>query len=112
MNNRLGRENRYPNSDDELETSQSYRQPRDPYGEPYQRPEQRDAGYGRPPYGRSGFDDTPSSYGSGWTGAEYGRSQGRESGGWSSNIRGATPVLVRRATRGRTHAFVRTFVIA
>jgi hypothetical protein len=90
MNNRLGRENRYPNPDDELETSPSYRQPRDPYGEPYQRPEQRDAGYGRPLYARSGFDDTyvPSPYGSGWTGAEYGRSQGRESGGWSSNIRG------------------------
>ena len=90
MNNKFGRENRYRSPDDEPETSQPYRQPRDPYGDSYQRPEPRDAGYGRSPYGRSGFDNTyaPSPYGSGWTGAEYGRSQGRESGGWSSNARG------------------------
>jgi hypothetical protein len=91
MNNKFGRDDRYRSPDEEFETSQPYRQPREPYGETYQRPEPREAGYNRSPYGRASFDNTyaPSPYGSAWTGAEYGRSRvGRESGGWSANVRG------------------------
>jgi hypothetical protein len=106
MNNRFGRDDRYRSPDDryrssddryrspdeELETSQPYRQPREPYGQTYQRPEPRDAGAGRSPYGRSSFDYTfaPSPFGnSGWSDPGSERSRwGRESGGWSANTRG------------------------
>ncbi len=116
MNNKLGRDDRYQDEfrrdrragepvgrsdedrglrspDREFETSGPYRQPREPYGETYQRPgSSRYYGAGNERYDvRSGFDGTyaPSPYGSGPTGAEYrGNPYLRDSGGWSSDVRG------------------------